>query len=95
MCICVEVKGECECESYISEDILANSTVPKLNLKVFFEGYFNEVLDKVFVPGIEKAFLFDVVSKIYIATDASLVDMQTYELCCDMIDVVLDISGQS
>lgn len=43
--------------------------------------------------GIEKAFLFDVVSKIYIATDASLVDMQTYELCCDMIDVVLDISG--
>ncbi|KAL4218500.1 hypothetical protein ACF0H5_023234 [Mactra antiquata] len=42
--------------------------------------------------GIEKAFLFDVVSKIYIATDSSPVDMQSYELCCDMIDVVLDIS---
>uniref|UniRef100_A0A3B3T9E4 Ras-related GTP-binding protein n=1 Tax=Paramormyrops kingsleyae TaxID=1676925 RepID=A0A3B3T9E4_9TELE len=42
--------------------------------------------------GIEKAFLFDVVSKIYIATDSSPVDMQTYELCCDMIDVVIDIS---
>ena len=41
---------------------------------------------------IEKAFLFDVVSKIYIATDSSPVDMQTYELCCDMIDVVMDIS---
>merc|ERR1712137_1437713 len=41
--------------------------------------------------GIEKAFLFDVVSKIYIATDSSPVDMQSYELCCDMIDVV-DIS---
>ncbi|XP_067335820.1 ras-related GTP-binding protein D isoform X2 [Channa argus] len=41
---------------------------------------------------IEKAFLFDVVSKIYIATDSSPVDMQTYELCCDMIDVVIDIS---
>ncbi|XP_028994335.1 ras-related GTP-binding protein D isoform X2 [Betta splendens] len=42
--------------------------------------------------GIEKAFLFDVVSKIYIATDSSPVDVQTYELCCDMIDVVIDIS---
>ncbi|XP_075245203.1 uncharacterized protein LOC142339231 isoform X2 [Convolutriloba macropyga] len=45
------------------------------------------------LPGIDKAFLFDVVSKIYIATDASAVDMQTYELCCDMIDVVIDLSG--
>ena len=43
--------------------------------------------------GIEKAFLFDVVSKIYIATDSSPVDMQTYELCSDMIDVVLDVSS--
>ena len=43
--------------------------------------------------GIEKAFLFDVVSKIYIATDSSPVDMQTYELCSDMIDVVIDVSS--
>ncbi|KAG7500269.1 ras-related GTP-binding protein C-like [Solea senegalensis] len=42
--------------------------------------------------GIEKAFLFDVVSKIYIATDSSPVDMQSYEICCDMIDVVIDVS---
>lgn len=42
--------------------------------------------------GIEKAFLFDVVSKIYIATDCAPVDMQSYELCCDMIDVVIDLS---
>lgn len=53
-------------------------------------------LRRVFPPsqnsGIEKAFLFDVVSKIYIATDSTPVDMQTYELCCDMIDVVIDIS---
>uniref|UniRef100_A0A3B4BHM2 Ras-related GTP-binding protein n=1 Tax=Periophthalmus magnuspinnatus TaxID=409849 RepID=A0A3B4BHM2_9GOBI len=42
--------------------------------------------------GIEKAFLFDVVSKIYIATDSSPVDMASYELCCDMIDVVIDVS---
>jgi len=41
---------------------------------------------------LEKAFLIDVVSKIYVATDSSPVDMQTYELCSDMIDVVIDIS---
>ncbi|KNC54925.1 Ras-like GTP-binding protein D [Thecamonas trahens ATCC 50062] len=40
---------------------------------------------------IEKAFLFDVVPKIYIADDSSPVDMQTYELCSDMIDVVIDV----
>lgn len=40
----------------------------------------------------EKSFLFDVVSKIYIATDSNPVDMQTYELCSDMIDVVIDVS---
>ena len=32
------------------------------------------------------------VSKIYIATDSSPGDMQSYELCCDMIDVVIDVS---
>ena len=41
---------------------------------------------------IEKAFLFDVVSKIYIATDSNPVDMQSYELCSDMVDVVIDVS---
>eukprot|EP01102_Stenamoeba_stenopodia_P019987 TRINITY_DN7654_c0_g1_i2.p1 TRINITY_DN7654_c0_g1~~TRINITY_DN7654_c0_g1_i2.p1 ORF type:complete len:174 (+),score=38.22 TRINITY_DN7654_c0_g1_i2:320-841(+) len=41
---------------------------------------------------IEKSFLIDVVSKIYVATDSTPVDMQTYELCSDMIDVVIDIS---
>jgi Ras-related GTP-binding protein C/D len=40
----------------------------------------------------EKTFLIDVVSKIYIATDFAPVDMQTYELCSDMIDVVVDVS---
>ncbi|KAG9306692.1 hypothetical protein G9A89_004239 [Geosiphon pyriformis] len=42
--------------------------------------------------GIEKAFLFDVNSKIYIATDSSPVDMQSYEICSDMIDVIIDLS---
>jgi Ras-related GTP-binding protein C/D len=41
----------------------------------------------------EKAYLFDVASKLYISTDSSPVDMQSVELCSDMIDVVLDVSG--
>ncbi|KRZ70707.1 Ras-related GTP-binding protein C, partial [Trichinella papuae] len=41
---------------------------------------------------IEKAFLFDLSSKIYIATDSSPVDMQSYELCCDMIDMITDVT---
>mgnify|MGYP001093489703 FL=1 len=42
---------------------------------------------------LEKTFLFDVVSKIYIATDTvSPMDNYLYELCSDMIDVVVDIS---
>ena len=53
-----------------------------------------ENLLNVFISNsqIEKAFLFDVISKIYVATDSSPVDMQSYELCCDMIDVVIDVS---
>lgn len=42
---------------------------------------------------IEKSFLFDVVSKLYYATDSNPVDLQTHELCSDMIDVVIDISA--
>lgn len=41
----------------------------------------------------EKAYLFDVASKLYISTDSSPVDMQSVELCSDMIDCVLDVSG--
>ena len=40
----------------------------------------------------EKTFLFDVLSKIYIATDASPVDMPSYEVCSDYIDVIVDVS---
>lgn len=40
----------------------------------------------------EKSFLFDVVSRIYVATDVNPVHMATYELCCDMIDLAIDVS---
>jgi Ras-related GTP-binding protein C/D len=39
-----------------------------------------------------QVFLIDVISKIYITTDSSPFDSQTYELCGDMIDVVIDVS---
>ncbi|XP_065218861.1 ras-related GTP-binding protein C isoform X2 [Planococcus citri] len=55
----------------------------------FIENLLNLLVSN---SAIEKAFLFDVVSKMYIATDSTPVDMQSYELCCDMIDVVIDIS---
>lgn len=40
----------------------------------------------------EKAFIFDVVSKLYLATDSSPVDAHSFELCSDMLDVVIDVS---
>ena len=75
---------------------------------------------RLFVPQtarMEKVFIFDVVSKIYVATDSSPVDIQMYEMqstystfkswplqiniyclvryemCCDMVDVMLDVSS--
>lgn len=43
--------------------------------------------------GIEKAFLFDINSKIYLATDSSPVDVDTYQVCSDFIDVAIDLDG--
>jgi Ras-related GTP-binding protein C/D len=41
----------------------------------------------------EKAYLFDVLSKIYIATDSTTpADMASYEICSDYIDVIIDIT---
>ena len=40
---------------------------------------------------VETAFLFDVVSKVYIASDSQPVDLHSYELCSDMVDVVVDM----
>lgn len=41
---------------------------------------------------IHKAFLFDVISKIYIATDESAVEMKDYEICSELIDVLIDVT---
>lgn len=42
--------------------------------------------------GFEKTYLFDVLSKIYIASDTRPVDMACYEMCSDYIDVIVDVS---
>ena len=41
----------------------------------------------------EKAYVFDVLSKIYVAQDEHEVTAQMYEVCFDMIDVAIDISA--
>ncbi|PRT52591.1 GTP-binding protein GTR2 [Wickerhamiella sorbophila] len=43
--------------------------------------------------GIEKVFLFDANSKIYLATDSSPVDVETYQICSDFIDVSIDLAN--
>ena len=40
----------------------------------------------------EKSYLLDVFTKLYIATDSNPVDGHTYELCSDLVDVVIDVS---
>ncbi|OWB56587.1 hypothetical protein B5S28_g2494 [[Candida] boidinii] len=41
----------------------------------------------------DKVFLVDVNSKIYVATNSSPVEMQTYESCAEFIDVTMDLDG--
>ena len=40
----------------------------------------------------EKVYLFDVVSKLYVGADTSPVDMDAYSLCSDYIDTIVDLS---
>ncbi|KAI9730081.1 MAG: hypothetical protein M1834_006073 [Cirrosporium novae-zelandiae] len=41
---------------------------------------------------LEKAYLFDVLSKIYVASDTSPKDQSAYEICSDYIDLIIDFS---
>lgn len=40
---------------------------------------------------LEKCFLLDINSKIYVSTDSSPVDIQTYEVCAEFVDVTIDL----
>lgn len=42
--------------------------------------------------GMAKAYLFDILSKIYVASDTRPIDMEVYEMCSDYIDVIVDIT---
>lgn len=53
----------------------------------------NSLLDRLIESCvIEKSYLLDVFTKLYIATDSNPVDPHTYELCSDLVDVVIDVS---
>lgn len=54
----------------------------------------NSLLDVLIACcNVEKSFIVDVITKLYIATDSNPVDAHTYELCSDLLDVVMDISS--
>ncbi|KAK5198400.1 GTP-binding protein gtr2 [Exophiala xenobiotica] len=42
--------------------------------------------------GMAKAYLFDILTKIYVASDTRPIDMEVYEMCSDYIDVIVDIT---
>lgn len=55
--------------------------------------YLENMLDNLVQhSSIEKLFLFDINSKIYVATDSSPVDIQTYEVCAEFIDISIDLN---
>ena len=55
--------------------------------------YIVQLLDQLVRSSqIHKAFLFDVMTKIYIATDESAVEMKDYEICSELIDVLIDVT---
>ncbi|CAF2407461.1 unnamed protein product [Rotaria sp. Silwood2] len=89
-----------------SQEILINFHLTSIFDHSIFEA-FSKVIQKLIpqfahlerllnyllsTSNIEQAFLFDVQTKISIATDSSPTDMQMYELCCDMIDLLINMS---
>ena len=54
----------------------------------------NNLLDILIAScNIDKSYLVDVVTKLYVATDSNPVDVHTYELCSDLVDAVVDVSN--
>ncbi|CAF1252118.1 unnamed protein product [Rotaria sordida] len=89
-----------------SQEILINFHLTSIFDHSIFEA-FSKVIQKLIpqfahlerllnyllsTSNIEQAFLFDVQTKISIATDSSPTDIQMYELCCDMIDLLINMS---
>ena len=72
----------------------ALSEIVQQLLPLSVSGFLKNILTSFVTKcDIEKAFIFDVVSKIYIATDANIPDPDTVSLCSDLIDLTVDVSG--
>lgn len=57
-------------------------------------GALTQLLDSFCMrTGVEKAFIFDAGSKLYLATDSSPVDAEIYQVCSDFIDVSVDLGA--
>jgi Ras-related GTP-binding protein C/D len=41
---------------------------------------------------VDKSYLLDVFTKLYIATDSNPVESRIYELCADLVELVIDVS---
>jgi Ras-related GTP-binding protein C/D len=55
--------------------------------------YLTQLLDNLMNScRFDKVYIFDVISKLFIASDSTPVDLLSYELCSDMIDVFVDMS---
>lgn len=54
-----------------------------------FEGMLNTILGSC---KMQKLYLFDVLSKLYVASDSLPADMAGYTLCSDYIDTIVDLS---
>lgn len=53
----------------------------------------NSLLDRfIDSSAVDKSYLLDVFTKLYIATDSNPVDSRTYELCADLVELVIDVS---
>ncbi|CAF1091301.1 unnamed protein product [Adineta steineri] len=89
-----------------SQEILINFHLTSIYDHSIFEA-FSKVIQKLLpqfgqleyllnhllsASNIERAFLFDIQTKISIATDSAPSDIQIYELCCDMIDLLINMS---
>ncbi|CCK72351.1 Gtr2p KNAG_0J02720 [Huiozyma naganishii CBS 8797] len=54
--------------------------------------YLENMLDNLIQHSkIDKVFLFDINSKIYVSTDSNPVDIQTYEVCAEFVDLTIDL----
>lgn len=54
---------------------------------------FENMLNRISNAGrFQKVYLFDVMTKLYVASDTSPIDMASYSLCADYIDTIVDLS---